>query len=369
MSIEVRKLSKIFADGHRAVQDVSFELLEGEMTAFLGPSGGGKTTMLRMIAGLETPSSGEIYLSGRRVDYLPPQERQIGFVFQNYALFKHMNVFENIAFGLRVQKRNSAYIRERVSELLRRVDLKGLEQRLPDQLSGGQRQRVALARALATEPRLLLLDEPFAAIDAQLRKELRAWVRNLQKEMGITSIFVTHDQQEALEIADRIVVFKQGQVEQLGTPQEVYNSPQTPFVAGFVGEINRYQTGVKNGFTDLGVLKFPIKHQDGRNVIVVIRPEDVSLVPWSAQEDIQAMVLQTTFLGEFFKVDLELADLIRITAHVPKSQGIGLHPKDRVALRIKSFKTFDGLSQLETVFDPTRRAVQEESIFPVGEAV
>ncbi|MCW2276803.1 ABC transporter ATP-binding protein [Heliophilum fasciatum] len=342
MSIEVRNLSKSFVDGHMAVRGVSFELGEGEMTAFLGPSGGGKTTILRMIAGLEKPSGGEIYISGQRVDHLPPQERKIGVVFQNYALFKHMNVFENVAFGLRVQKQRPDVIQARVRELLRRVDLQGLEGRFPDQLSGGQRQRVALARALANEPRLLLLDEPFSAVDAQLRKELRSWVRKLQQDLHITSIFVTHDQQEALEIADRVVVFRQGQLEQIGTPEEIYDSPDTPFVAAFVGEVNRYRTVIKNGVTDLGVLQFPAGNvPEGQEVVVIVRPENVELMPWSAAADIQGIVLATTFLGEFYKVDLELADLVRITAHVPKALGGALREQERVALQIKATKIFN----------------------------
>ncbi len=235
MHIEVRNLDKHFGQFH-AVKDVSFSIEKGHLIGLLGPSGGGKTSILRMLAGLETPDSGDIVFHGQRVNNLPPQEREIGFVFQNYALFKHMTVFENIAFGLKVKKLKKSAIRERVQELVELTGLSGFENRYPHQLSGGQRQRVAFARALAPEPQLLLLDEPFAAIDAKIRQELRTWLRELIERVGITSIFVTHDQDEAIEVADEIMIINGGRVEQKGTPWDIYKQPSTPFVASFIGE-------------------------------------------------------------------------------------------------------------------------------------
>jgi len=235
MHIEVRNLNKHFGDFH-AVKDVSFDIEKGHLIGLLGPSGGGKTSILRMLAGLEGLDSGEIRFHGKLVNALPPQERGIGFVFQNYALFKHMTVFENIAFGLKVKKIPSAKVKSRVMELVELTGLKGFEKRYPHQLSGGQRQRVAFARALAPEPQLLLLDEPFAAIDAKIRQELRTWLKDLIERVGITSIFVTHDQDEAIEVADEIMIINQGRVEQKGTPWDIYKEPKTPFVATFIGE-------------------------------------------------------------------------------------------------------------------------------------
>jgi sulfate transport system ATP-binding protein len=235
MHVTVEGLSKSFGR-FPAVKDVHFQIRQGQLVGLLGPSGSGKTTVLRMLAGLETPDAGDIRFHGQRVNHLLPQERGIGLVFQNYALFRHMTVFENIAFGLKVQKRGKEEIKRRVEELLERTGLSGLAHRLPHQLSGGQRQRVAFARALAPEPQLLLLDEPFAAIDAKVRKELRAWLKSMIREVGITSIFVTHDQEEAVEVADEIIIMNQGKVEQQGTPIDIYRNPETVFVAGFIGE-------------------------------------------------------------------------------------------------------------------------------------
>ncbi|WP_123041745.1 sulfate/molybdate ABC transporter ATP-binding protein [Cohnella candidum] len=235
MHVEVRGLNKRFGE-FQAVKDVDFSIAKGQLIGLLGPSGGGKTSILRMLAGLETPDGGDIVFHGRRVNDLPPQERGIGFVFQNYALFKHMTVEGNIAFGLEVKKWSKARIKERVAELVELTGLSGFEKRYPHQLSGGQRQRVAFARALAPEPQLLLLDEPFAAIDAKIRQELRSWLREMIDRLGITSIFVTHDQDEAIEVADEIMIINKGNLEQKGTPWEIYKNPQTPFVASFIGE-------------------------------------------------------------------------------------------------------------------------------------
>jgi sulfate transport system ATP-binding protein len=220
----------------RAADDICFTIGKGQLIGLLGPSGGGKTTVLRMLAGLERPDAGEILFHGRRMNEVAPQRRGIGIVFQNYALFRHMSVFDNVAFGLAVQKRSKADIKARVGELLELTGLGGLEKRLPSQLSGGQRQRVAFARAIAPEPQLLLLDEPFAAIDAKVRKELRSWLRDMIDRVGITTMFVTHDQEEAVEVADEIMIVHRGRLEQKGSPRDIYTHPQTPFVAGFIGE-------------------------------------------------------------------------------------------------------------------------------------
>ena len=235
MYVELKHINKNFGD-FQASKDVNIAIEKGRLAALLGPSGSGKTTILRMIAGLETPDSGDILIDGVRVNDVSPSERGIGFVFQNYALFRYMTVFDNIAFGLEVQKRPKAEIRERVTELIELIGLTGMEKRYPNQLSGGQRQRVAFARALAPNPVLLLLDEPFAAIDAKVRHELRTWLREMILKVGITSIFVTHDQDEAVEVADQIIVTNQGRVEQIGTPREIYKKPETPFVAEFIGQ-------------------------------------------------------------------------------------------------------------------------------------
>ncbi|MFC0333104.1 ABC transporter ATP-binding protein [Paenibacillus sepulcri] len=234
MNIEVRHLTKTFGS-YEAVSNVSFSINRGKLIGLLGPSGGGKSTLLRMLAGLETPDSGDIFINGQRVNDVAPQNRGIGFVFQNYALFKHMTVFDNIAFGLTIGRSDKAQIKSRVNELLDLTGLRGFEKRYPHQLSGGQRQRVAFARALAPRPELLLLDEPFAAIDAKVRKELRTWLKQLISTIGITSIFVTHDQDEAVEVADEMLIVQQGRLEQQGSPIDIYTNPQTAFVAGFIG--------------------------------------------------------------------------------------------------------------------------------------
>lgn len=249
--VELKDINKHFGD-FKASDDVSFSIEKGKLIGLLGPSGSGKTTILRMLAGLESADSGDIYIDGTLVNDVPASERKIGFVFQNYALFRYKTVYDNIAFGMKIQKFSKADIKNRVDELIELVGLKGLEKRYPRQLSGGQRQRVAFARALATSPQLLLLDEPFAAIDAKVRKELRAWLRELINQVGITSIFVTHDQDEAVEVADEIIITNHGRVEQIGTPVDIYNDPQTEFVAQFLGEpttLDAY-TGFK-GFHDV----------------------------------------------------------------------------------------------------------------------
>ena len=250
MSIEIRNVTKTFGS-FTAVDDVSLLVPDGELVALLGPSGSGKTSLLRIIAGLERPDRGQVLFEGQDATRRDARDRRVGFVFQHYALFRHMNVFENVAFGLRVRpagtRPGEAEIREKVTSLLRMVQLDWLADRLPSQLSGGQRQRVALARALAVEPRVLLLDEPFGALDARVRQELRRWLRRLHDEVHVTSVFVTHDQEEALEVADRVVVMNHGRIEQIGTPADIYDHPATPFVFEFLGHVNRLPSPDANG--------------------------------------------------------------------------------------------------------------------------
>src|SRR6516164_123097 len=236
MSIAVQHITKTFG-AFRAVDNVSLDIEGGSLVALLGPSGSGKTTLLRIIAGLETPDVGTIHCYGEDVTQRAARDRNVGFVFQHYALFRHMTVFDNVAFGLRVRKRPKAEIRERVHELLRLVQLDGYERSMPSELSGGQRQRVALARALAAEPKVLLLDEPFGALDAKVRQDLRQWLRRLHGAIGVTSVFVTHDQEEAFEVADRVVVMDHGCIKQTGTPQEIFDHPANAFVMDFLGNV------------------------------------------------------------------------------------------------------------------------------------
>ena len=239
MAIEVRNVTKCFGD-FTALHGVSVEVESGSLTALLGPSGGGKSTLLRVIAGLEQPDAGEVWISGAEATGITPQKRGVGFVFQHYAAFKHMTVWDNVAFGLAIRKRSKSEIRDRVGELLDLVQLNGLAKRYPSQLSGGQRQRMALARALAVEPKVLLLDEPFGALDARVRKELRAWLRRLHDEMHVTTIFVTHDQEEAMELSDQIVLMNQGRIEQIGGARDLYDRPANEFVMSFIGPVSEF---------------------------------------------------------------------------------------------------------------------------------
>jgi sulfate transport system ATP-binding protein len=261
LSIEVRNIRKQFGN-FVAVDDVNLHVASGELVALLGPSGSGKTTLLRMIAGLEFPDSGTILLNNEDATKHDPARRRVGFVFQHYALFRHMTIFENVAFGLRVQPRKSRFpkgeIRDRVMHLLELVQLERLATHYPSQLSGGQRQRVALARALAVEPKLLLLDEPFGALDAKVRKELRRWLRRLHDEIHIASVFVTHDQEEALEVADRVAVMNQGRMEQIGTPQEVYDNPASAFVYNFLGNVNLFHGRIDSGRAHIGEMELEL---------------------------------------------------------------------------------------------------------------
>jgi sulfate/thiosulfate transport system ATP-binding protein len=283
MSIEIRNVNKHFGHFH-ALRDVDLDIASGELLALLGPSGCGKTTLLRIIAGLETPDTGSILFSGEDTTGLHVRERNVGFVFQHYALFRHMTVFENVAFGLRVKPRgqrpSEAQIKAKVHELLGLVQLAWLADRYPSQLSGGQRQRIALARALAVEPKVLLLDEPFGALDAKVRKELRRWLRRLHDELHVTSIFVTHDQEEALEVADRVVLMNQGVVEQVGTPQDVWDHPASPFVYGFLGDVNLFHGRAHEGQLHLGDVALDVpEHAQARDAqaYAYVRPHDLEV--------------------------------------------------------------------------------------------
>ncbi|MGL4398060.1 MAG: sulfate/molybdate ABC transporter ATP-binding protein [Hyphomicrobium sp.] len=288
MSIEVKNIEKAFGS-FKALGGVSLDLPSGELVALLGPSGCGKTTLLRIIAGLEQADSGSILLSGEDASDKNVRERQVGFVFQHYALFRHMSVFENVAFGLRAKPRHlrpsDKEIRAKVSRLLELVQLDWLADRFPSQLSGGQRQRIALARALAVEPQVLLLDEPFGALDAKVRKELRRWLRRLHDELHISSIFVTHDQEEALEVADRIVLMNKGRIEQIGSPHQIYNEPATSFANSFIGNVNEFRGRVEGSFVRVGEDLLPHGRTDltdGADVVAFSRPHDTEIADAAA---------------------------------------------------------------------------------------
>jgi sulfate transport system ATP-binding protein len=315
MSIEVRNLRKAFGS-FVALDNVSLEVPGGELVALLGPSGSGKTTLLRIIAGLEPADQGSIHFHGEDTTDQPVRERQVGFVFQHYALFRHMSVFENVAFGLRVRPRgvrpSEAEIRETVMGLLHLVQLDVLAERRPSELSGGQRQRVALARALAVKPKVLLLDEPFGALDAKVRKELRRWLRRLHEEVHVTSVFVTHDQEEALEVSDRVVIMNEGRIEQSGTPEEVYERPATPFVYGFLGDVNLFHGRIHQGRVAFGPgeLEAPewanARDQEG---VAYVRTYDLELGPAPARSSsLEAVVRHVRAFGPVVRVELDLVE-------------------------------------------------------------
>ncbi len=313
MSIEIRNVSKNFGD-FKALQDVSVNIESGELIALLGPSGCGKTTLLRIIAGLESADAGSIFFSGEDTTDVHVRERQVGFVFQHYALFRHMTVFENVAFGLRVRPRatrpSEAQIKAKVHELLGLVQLDWLADRFPSQLSGGQRQRIALARALAVEPKVLLLDEPFGALDAKVRKELRRWLRRLHDELHVTSIFVTHDQEEALEVADRVVLMNHGVVEQVGTPQDVWDHPASPFVYGFLGDVNLFHGRAHEGQVHLeGMQLHAPEHAQAQHAkaFAYVRPHDLDVqryTPGTAVDGIVATLERAIVVGPIARLEL-----------------------------------------------------------------
>jgi len=328
MSIEVRSLRKTFGN-FVALDNVNLEVPGGELVALLGPSGSGKTTLLRIIAGLEPADQGVIRFEGEDATDQPVRERQVGFVFQHYALFRHMSVFENIAFGLRVRPRDvrpsEEEIRDTVMNLLRLVQLEALGKRRPSELSGGQRQRVALARALAVKPRVLLLDEPFGALDAKVRKELRRWLRRLHEEVHVTSVFVTHDQEEALEVSDRVVIMNEGRVEQSGTPEAVYEHPATPFVYGFLGDVNLFHGRIHRGRVKVGAseLEAPPEWADARDqdAVAYVRTYDVELTPSSSgASSIEAIVRHVRAFGPVVRLELDrVDDGSSIEAHLPRA--------------------------------------------------
>ncbi|MEA2250792.1 MAG: sulfate/thiosulfate transport system ATP-binding protein [Solirubrobacteraceae bacterium] len=296
--ISVDAVTKRFGDFH-ALRDVSLEVPEGSLTALLGPSGSGKSTLLRVIAGLEVPDGGRVVIEGRDATVLPPQRRGVGFVFQHYAAFKHMTVRENVAFGLRIRKRPKVEVAARVDELLGVVGLHGYQDRYPAQLSGGQRQRMALARALAIEPRVLLLDEPFGALDAKVRAELRAWLRRLHDEVHVTTVLVTHDQEEAMDVADRIAVMHEGRIEQVGGPRDLYERPANGFVMSFLG---------------------PVARLDG----TLVRPHDLRMTAEPRDGALEAMVQRVVHLGFEVRVELELGDGSPLAVQLTRDEAVGL---------------------------------------------
>jgi sulfate transport system ATP-binding protein len=353
MVIEVRNVTKRF-DSFTALRNLNLQVRPGELVALLGPSGSGKTTLLRVIAGLEFASEGQIMFDGADAGTRHVGERRVGFVFQHYALFRHMTVFENIAFGLRVVPRekrlSDSDIHKRVMSLLSLVQLDRLAERYPTQLSGGQRQRVALARALAIEPLVLLLDEPFGALDAKVRKELRRWLRRLHDEMGLTSIFVTHDQEEALELADRVVVMNRGAIEQIGTPEEVYDTPATPFVYEFLGNVNRIACAIIDGKAKLWGIAVEAETHDGADVptgevpgYAYIRPHDLEFVDRGTGQGEPALVRHVAAAGPTARIELAVEGIPHlIEAQLTRQRylDLGLKVGQAVMIVVRSARVF-----------------------------
>lgn len=350
MEIEVRGVTKRFGS-FTALEDVSLRIPSGELVALLGPSGSGKTTLLRILAGLEVPDAGQVLFDGEDVTGRHPRERRVGFVFQHYALFRHMTVFENIAFGLRVRPRSlrpsEAEIRRRVEELLHLVRLEGLADRYPHELSGGQRQRVALARALAVEPRVLLLDEPFGALDAQVRMELRRWLRRLHERIGLTSVFVTHDQEEALELADRVAIFHQGRIQQVGTPEEVYEHPATPFVCGFLGQVNLFHGRIQEGCVRIGPAAFDLHasgYPEGTPVVAYARPHEIDVtLEGSDGAHFAGLVRRILPVGPVVRLEVDRLDggePVAVELGRDAYESLGVREGERVFLRLRRLRIF-----------------------------
>ena len=349
MSIEVQSVRKRFGS-FVALDGVSFTVRQGELLALLGPSGSGKTTLLRVIAGLERADSGTVLFDGDDATRRDPRDRGVGFVFQHYALFRHMTVVENVAFGLRVRPRaqrpSDEEIARRVQELLGLVQLDYLGDRYPNQLSGGQRQRVALARALAVEPKVLLLDEPFGALDAKVRQELRRWLRRLHDEIHLTSVFVTHDQEEALEVADRIAVFNKGRIEQVGAPDEVYDHPASAFVHQFLGHTNRFRGEVRHGMADIGgALLEANEHSDviRAPAVVYVRPHDMEIVTESCKASFAARLEHTVKIGPVVRLELtrpENGDPVEVELPRQKYAQLALKTGDFVNIKPRRARVF-----------------------------
>jgi sulfate transport system ATP-binding protein len=352
MKITVRDITKRYG-AFTALQNVTLEVPEGKLVALLGPSGSGKTTLLRVIAGLEAPDSGNVLYEEDDVTRRAAKERNVGFVFQHYALFGHMTIFENIAFGLRVRKWKNDAVRERVMELLRLIQLEGLEKRLPSQLSGGQRQRVALARALAASPRMLLLDEPFGALDAKVRADLRKWIRNLHDEIHMTSVFVTHDQEEAFEVADHIVVMNKGRIEQEGSPDEVFANPANAFVTDFLGNVNVFHGRIQDGRAHIGTPNAPRAFDvaftghsadEGQAVTAYIRPHEVDIDRESHGPDSMfAVVTRINRSGAMVKVTLLAQEgQLPLDVELPHERDVqlGLIVTDRVWVYPRQVRVF-----------------------------
>jgi len=343
MSIEVNNVSKNFGS-FSALHNVNLDIPSGELVALLGPSGCGKTTLLRIIAGLDVPDSGKILFHGEDSTNAHARERNVGFVFQHYALFRHMTVFDNVAFGLKVKPRNErlpdAEISRRVHELLNLVQLDWLADRYPPQLSGGQRQRIALARALAVSPKVLLLDEPFGALDAKVRKDLRRWIRRLHDEIHVTSVFVTHDQEEALEVADRIVVMNQGKVEQVGTPDEVYDNPANPFVFQFLGDVNLFHA--RTGDNPDAVTDAKADSDKAASKIFV-RPHDIEVLKSPIDDSIRAIIRDVRSAGALVRLELEREDTSeRVDATISRTdyRDNDYSTGHQVYIRLKNAKVF-----------------------------
>ena len=350
MSIEIRNIQKNFGS-FSALNDVSLDVTSGELVALLGPSGCGKTSLLRIIAGLETPDAGSIHFHGEDATERNVRDRQVGFVFQHYALFRHMTVFENVAFGLRVRPKETrpddVEIKRRVHELLELVQLDWLADRYPPQLSGGQRQRIALARALAVEPKVLLLDEPFGALDAKVRKDLRRWLRRLHDELHITSVFVTHDQEEALEVADRIVVMNHGKVEQIGSPQDVYDQPATPFVYQFLGNVNLFHSRVHEGRAQIGNISLKIdtfKDTKDSPAFAYVRPHDLEILKEQNENSaFEATIKYINLLGSLVRLELEKddnAEIINAELTREKYLNLNLEVGSKVFVHPKNIRIF-----------------------------
>jgi sulfate transport system ATP-binding protein len=339
MDIEIKSVNKRFGT-FQALRDVDLHIDSGELVALLGPSGCGKTTLLRIIAGLETPDSGSIYFFGEDSTGVHVRDRQVGFVFQHYALFRHMTVFENVAFGLRIKPRGQrpgeSAIKEKVHALLNLVQLDWLADRYPGQLSGGQRQRIALARALAVEPRVLLLDEPFGALDAKVRKELRRWLRRLHDELHVASVFVTHDQEEALEVADRVVVMNAGRIEQVGTPRDVWTHPATPFVYGFLGDVNQIEGHAGGGLWRANGISLPAPAFDGldeQRAVAYVRPHELEVLPYVPHGEGIAVKLNHAYLaGPSAHLELQREDGALLEAQLPEEDYHGLDLREGAML-------------------------------------